>query len=1264
MKERTPLSTLLVTLAVCALAAWTTHAQSTWTNTPGGEWNDIVGWDFGVPAEFNAGVIPVGNAVTYDTPMAAGNILGLTLGGTLTVNTNAFNIDPLGGTALSILNGGFLTVNSDGVIAITNAGAFRMMDRNALMAVDGGTLVFAGNLGAITIGENGNTTTTWLTNNFGSITADQSFQLRGRFTGFHMTGGTLDLLGGGGVYETSNDQERRFQIDGGTANLGDFNVSRTTSGGGLLVNNGVVTASSLRIGTWASRAYSDVYGGTLTVTGDFTVCDRNNGATSGDRSIRFFVRGGEVISTSTNGIVVANQSNTGAAGASVIRGLLEVRDNGTLTAEKITLVGSTGLSNAHARFNLTGNAVVNLGAGGLVGNVGVDNTSYSAELNGGTLAAKDDFTVAADLTPGGGNLQAEDGLGTARNITLTGGLIGAGTLNKTGGGSLILQGASTHSGDINVNEGTLSLQGDTIASTLNIVLAAGTTFDVGAGYSLANAQTLSGEGTVSNDVAAASGSTIRVAGLTTIGTLTFTDDLTENGGAVNEFNVSSASQDQIVVQGALNLSNTNTILVNTVGSVPSGSYLLIDYGTLSGDTSNLELVGVTGSLSNSVTEGAIYLVLDVERPATNLVWVGDSVLNQWDTGTSSNWVNGATTYTFLAGDEVTFDNSGSTTPSVDLVGDLTPASVTVDASVDYTFAGAGKVTGLSSLTKTNSGKLTILTTNDYVGVTTVAGGTLSVSNLANGGLASPIGAAAADAANLVLDGGALEYQGATLTWDRGMTLGAAGAGVSIGDVNAALRTTGPIAGDGKLTKTGAGQLDIRAVNSYAGGTEVQSGTLRLDRDSGATLGTNVLTLNGSASAVTFQFGGDTQVLPNTLQILGTNNATLNNGNNTVNDIVGNGAVRLGAGGTTLTIQGDMSTFSGALIADGLPNLRFNPGTGSSNAVFDLGAGACMLNNRNGNLTIQLGSLLGGPSTILQGASSANNPTTYVIGALNQDMLFEGTISEVSINRIANIVKVGSGTLTLSGNSTHTGDTTISRGTLALKDAAFIGSTANITVAAGTTLDVSGLFTPVLYLNFGQTLKGNGTVNGSVDTSAGGVVSPGTSIGTLTVTNDAALFGTTVMEINRSAAQKADKIVAATIELAGILDVQNIGFNLQVGDTFDLFDGVITDFGVFIQGPAGVSFSPVAADGTITVTAAPVPPQITGTSLLSGTNLVCSGTGGVGFGNYRVLASTNVAAPLPTWTQVLTGSFDFDGTFSFTNVVDPAKPKEFFILQGQ
>ena len=54
--------------------------------------------------------------------------------------------------------------------------------------------------------------------------------------------------------------------------------------------------------------------------------------------------------------------------------------------------------------------------------------------------------------------------------------------------------------------------------------------------------------------------------------------------------------------------------------------------------------------------------------------------------------------------------------------------MTVDAAADYIFQGAGKITGTVSFTKTNSGTLTLLTANDYNGVTTIAQGILQVGN--------------------------------------------------------------------------------------------------------------------------------------------------------------------------------------------------------------------------------------------------------------------------------------------------------------------------------------------------------------------------------------------------------------------------------------------------------------------------------------------------------------------------------------------------------
>ena len=106
--------------------------------------------------------------------------------------------------------------------------------------------------------------------------------------------------------------------------------------------------------------------------------------------------------------------------------------------------------------------------------------------------------------------------------------------------------------------------------------------------------------------------------------------------------------------------------------------------------------------------------------------------------------------------------------------------------------------------------------------------------------------------------------------------------------------------------------------------------------------------------------------------------------------------------------------------------------------------------------------------------------------------------------------------------------------------------------SGAFLDVSALATPTLTLGT-QTLKGNGTVNGNVDGS--GTISPGASIGTLTITNVATLGGTLYMELNRTnGAQTNDILAAASIVYGGTLTVTNTGSNLVAGDRFVLFHG--------------------------------------------------------------------------------------------------------------
>src|SRR6185312_2208977 len=103
-----------------------------------------------------------------------------------------------------------------------------------------------------------------------------------------------------------------------------------------------------------------------------------------------------------------------------------------------------------------------------------------------------------------------------------------------------------------------------------------------------------------------------------------------------------------------------------------------------------------------------------------------------------------------------FNDVGAANTNVNIPGIVDPASILVDSTAHYTWSGIGSISGSGTgLTKTNSGTLTILTTNSFSGPTLISGGTVEVSSMANGGNSSGIGSSPSGSANLVLDGGTL-----------------------------------------------------------------------------------------------------------------------------------------------------------------------------------------------------------------------------------------------------------------------------------------------------------------------------------------------------------------------------------------------------------------------------------------------------------------------------------------------------------------------------
>jgi len=102
-----------------------------------------------------------------------------------------------------------------------------------------------------------------------------------------------------------------------------------------------------------------------------------------------------------------------------------------------------------------------------------------------------------------------------------------------------------------------------------------------------------------------------------------------------------------------------------------------------------------------------------------------------------------------------------------------------------------------------------------------------------------------------------------------------------------------------------------------------------------------------------------------------------------------------------------------------------------------------------------------------------------------------------------LVKVGGGTLILSGADTYTGPTNINAGIL----------------------DVNGSLVSTVFVNAGGTLMGNGFIGGLV-VRPGATVAPGNSIGTLTVNGNVTFLPGSFYQVEANAAGQSDKILAS------------------------------------------------------------------------------------------------------------------------------------------
>ncbi len=418
-------------------------------------------------------------------------------------------------------------------------------------------------------------------------------------------------------------------------------------------------------------------------------------------------------------------------------------------------------------------------------------------------------------------------------MTISGSIVGTGPLVKAGSGTATLTGASTFSGALNVNAGTLILTGS---------LSAGVTM-TGAGVTLTGTGTING---ASNDYPGAIISPGATAASGSIGTLSFGGDLTLGGsGQINLDMTSnpSGTNDLIEVGGTLAANSVTNMLINASSGYLQGNsnYHLIHYNNISGwSSASMAITGVatdgrqTYSFSNSTSPNYIDLV--TTGSGANLTWVGDGSGNAWDVKTTPNW-NGGSDSLFWNGDFVTFDDS-STNTTVNINQTLYPSSITVSTGKDYTFTGTGSILG-GTLTKQGTGTLTFALTSSSAGLVKVENGVLYVTGglgnnspvLITGGTlraGSNTALGSTNAVGTTINGGTLDVNGYILTTEP-VTVQGAGVG-----------------GNGAIINTGVQQINAVALVTMSGdatfggaGPPGGSGWNRWDiRGTGASLNTN------------------------------------------------------------------------------------------------------------------------------------------------------------------------------------------------------------------------------------------------------------------------------------------------------------------------------------------------------------------------------------------------------------------------------------------
>ncbi|MEI6569101.1 MAG: autotransporter-associated beta strand repeat-containing protein, partial [Verrucomicrobiota bacterium] len=294
-----------------------------------------------------------------------------------------------------------------------------------------------------------------------------------------------------------------------------------------------------------------------------------------------------------------------------------------------------------------------------------------------------------------------------------------------------------------------------------------------------------------------------------------------------------------------------------------------------------------------------------------------------------------------------------------------------------------------------------------------------------------------------------------------------GSGDTIFNVAGSGTCLGAIIGNRTLTKLGLGNLTLSGANDYTGSTTISEGTLTID-------GAGVLG-NGSYSgnifndsALVFYTSAPLQTLSGiisgsgTLSQMGSGILTLSGANNYTGQTYIYSGTMVASNSSALGTSGGISVYSGILELDG-NNIEIDK-------VLSLTGGT--LSNKSGTNTYGGNIILWGPATINADAGTLTLSKDMAVISQNYmgspltvsglgDVTIEGNIVDNyhidhPLDKLV-LNKIGSGTLTLSGQNTYTGNTIIQEGAIKVSSATGLGDIkGGTTVASGASLELDNV----------------------------------------------------------------------------------------------------------------------------------------------------------------------------------------------------------------